>query len=135
MNEVTPDKEAMIDLEKAALVVPLGATTPGQRTSMDGTTIIDPTEFFDFFYNFTAWPTNGLRLSESADRQGYSSNLVKFFEGLPGSFATEADVMPYAEDACKPPFGEVIAVGPPGEADTEDPGELTLTDIRQGIRS
>ena len=72
-------------------------------------------------------------MAESARRHGYSSNLVRFFEGMPGRFETEADVMPYAEDPSKPPFGEAIALELHVDTDTEDPRDcLTLPDITQG---
>jgi hypothetical protein len=134
MNDATQDNEAMVDLDKAELVVPLDAVKLEQKSPVDTNTSIDTTEFFEFFANFHDWPTNGLRMAESAERQGYSSNLVKFFKGMPGSFATEADVMPYAEDPSRPPFGKAITVDSQVEAGSEDLGELTLTDITQGTR-
>jgi hypothetical protein len=125
MDDAT--NEAMVNLDRAELVVPLDAVTVEPQIPVETSTVIDPVEFFDFFEEFNDWPTNGLRLAEAAERQNYSSTLVKFFEGLPGSFATEADIMPYAEDPSKPPYGEVLELEPNG--DTEDTDELTFTDI------
>jgi hypothetical protein len=135
MGEVNPDHEAMVDLDKAELVVPLDAVRLGQSKPVSTSTVIDPTEFFDFFDNFNDWPTNGLQMAESAGQEGYSNRLVQFFEGLPGNFATEADVMPYAEDPSKPPFGQAIGAEPRREAGDDTSGELTITDITRGTNS
>jgi hypothetical protein len=68
---------------------------------------IDPIEFFDFLAELgpSSYPTNGYRLGEAARSEGYSDQLVRFFEGMPGSFESEADIMPYAENLNTPPYG------------------------------
>lgn len=136
MDDVTPEREAMVNLDSAELVVPLDAVEPEPKSPVtDTTAVIDPTEFFDFFSDFNDWPTNGLQMAESAEHQGYSHRLVQFFEGLPGTFCAEADVMPYAEDPSMPPFGQALAADVNIDDGTEDFDELTINEITDDQRA
>jgi hypothetical protein len=135
MDEDTPDSEALVSLDNAEIVVPRDAIKIEQSTPVPITTTIDPVEFFEFLDNYDEWPTNGLRLAEAARQRGYSGKLMHFFEGMPGSFATEADVIPYAEDPSRPPFGAALDASSPGQSSVEDPTELTIGDITQGLQA
>jgi hypothetical protein len=91
---------------------------------------IDPVEFFAFFADYDDYPTNGYKLAEAARALGCSDDLVAFFEGMPGDFETESDILPLAEDPGKPPWGQAVE-GTVEEAPPETE-ELTLTDIKKG---
>ncbi len=90
---------------------------------MNHTPQLDPVELFEFLDGVATnqYPTNGYQLSERAKASGYSDNLVHFFESLPGSFDSEAEIMPYAEH-------------PGGLLDESESGsdELTVEDIVDG---
>ena len=126
MVEETPD-DIKISLDQAELIVPkedLQAPEPAPPVTRK----IDPVEFFEFLGNFQKYPTNGLLLSEKAKKLGYSDELVKFFEAMPGVFNDESEIIPFAEDASKPPWGEVLGIDP--LAGTFDSDELTLDDVK-----
>ena len=132
MSEEPSDKEALVNLEKAEVIVPLDAISVEQDIPVPTTMSIDPIEFYEFLGNYDDWPSNGLRLAEAAERHGYSTKLTHFFEGIPGSLSTEADVMPYAEDPSKPPFGAALESARP-RGNTEDADGLSISDITQAV--
>jgi hypothetical protein len=88
---------------------------------------IDPVEFFSFLSKVTEYPTNGYQLSRAAQERGYSEGLVAFFEGMPGIFENEGDILPLAEEKSKPPLGSALAIEEP-----PDTYQLTLSDITKG---
>jgi hypothetical protein len=132
MSDATGSDEAIVELGNAELIVPADAVMVDRKRSVRASTVIDATELFQFLGSFVDWPTNGLRLSEAARLEGYSEKLVRFLEGLPGSFATVADIMPYAEDPSKPPYGKAIVADPSAGARVDDSGDLTIGDVTQG---
>lgn len=83
---------------------------------------IDPIELFDFLAEVGArdYPTNGFTLSRRAMAAGYSPRLIGFFEALPGTFGSEADIVSHAP------------IQAPPDSSAAPPDELTVTDITTG---
>ena len=92
---------------------------------------IDPIEFFAFFADYNEYPTNGYRLAQAARKRGCSDDLVAFFEGMPGTFETEGDVLPLAEHRTQPPWGSAVA-GTVEEPAAPGENQLTITDVTDG---
>ncbi|HEY6736755.1 MAG TPA: hypothetical protein VI322_03490 [Candidatus Saccharimonadia bacterium] len=75
---------------------------------MQPTIELNSSEFFEFLGRYDKYPTSGFQLAEAAREARASSELVSFFEGVPGQFANMAEILPYAEDISKPPVGMAL---------------------------
>jgi hypothetical protein len=95
---------------------------------------LDPQELFAFLANHDTYPVSGLMLANEARSDGCSSDLVDFFEALPGMISSEADIVTHAMRPDEAPLHETLDVSG-GDATPpyipEDQATLQIDDITQ----
>ena len=88
---------------------------------------INPVEFFAFLAGYDDYPTNGYQLAQAAKKRPCSEGLVAFFEAMPGHFENESEILLFAEDRSKPPWGSAISLEAP-----PDTQALSIEDVTRG---
>jgi hypothetical protein len=73
-------------------------------------TNLDPQELFAFLATHDTYPISGLKLAHEARTVGARPELIDFFEALPGSLESEADIVTHAMRPDESPIGETLDI-------------------------
>jgi hypothetical protein len=97
---------------------------------------LNPQDLFTFLEEHDDFPASGQRLAEEARERGSSPELVQFFEAIPGTLNTHAEVVKHAIKPTEPPYGQTLDLSPdatPAEPfpAPDDLPTLEISDITQ----
>jgi hypothetical protein len=94
--------------------------------------VLDPQDLFAFLAKHDEYPVSGLRLAETARAEQTAPELVDFFEALPGTLSSEAEIVAHAVKPTEAPYNATLDVsgGEPTEPYVSpDDATLQIDDI------